>query len=135
MNPKNTLLVVGIALVLTSSSLRAVASTYAEIVKERDSVLSKIVAEVEARYHVGTADDDAVSSAKLALLSFRRDVAPTSSEKLKQQEQIVALQEKRLSALNARSQAGLGNTLDILRANDALLAAKQLQAEIQSNTK
>jgi hypothetical protein len=123
------------ALLMITVSLRADASAYAEIVKERDSVLSKIVAEVDARYYVGTADDDAVFSAKLALLSFRRDVAPTSSEKLKQQEQIIALQEKRLSALNARSHAGLANTLDVLRANDALLAAKQLLAEIQPDAK
>lgn len=120
---------------MITPSLRAEASACAAIVKERDTVLMKIVADVESRHSIGTADDEAVWAAKLSLLSFRRDTASTASEKLKQQELIVALQEKRLSTLKARSQAGTTDSLDVLHATDAFLAAKQRQAEIQPDRK
>lgn len=135
MNPKNTLLGMGIALLMITPGLRADTSAYAAIVKERDTVLSKIVAGVESRHLSGMVDDDAVWAAKLALLSFRRDASATASGKLEQQEQIVALEEKKLSTLKARFQAGTTDSLDVLRATDALLAAKQLRAEIQSDGK
>jgi len=135
MNPKNTLLCFGISLLTIAPVLRAETSAYAAIVKERDTVLVKIVADVENRHSLGTADDEAVWAAKLSLLSFRRDTASTASEKLRQQDLVVALQEKRLSTLQARSKTGVSDPLDVLRATDALLAAKQLQAEIQLDGK
>lgn len=131
MNSKNALLGFGLALLMITPVRSAVPSAYAAIVKERDTVLAKIVAEVESRHALGTADDDMVWAARLSLLSFRRDAASTPGEKLKQQALIVALQEQRLGMLKARSAAGTAGPLDILRATDALLAAKQLQAEMQ----
>jgi hypothetical protein len=126
---------IGIVLLMITPVLRADASAYAAIVKERDTVLSKIVAIVESQNSFGTADDEAVWSAKFSLLSFRRDTALTVGEKLKQQELIVALQEKRLNSFQERSKTGMRSPLDVLRATDALLAAKQLQAELQLNEK
>jgi hypothetical protein len=61
-------------------------------------VLAKIVADVESRHTVGAVDDEAVGAAKLALLSFRRDTAATTADKLKQQDLIVELQDQRLRA-------------------------------------
>lgn len=135
MNPKNTLLGLGVTLLMAMPVLRAETSAYAAIVKERDTVLAKIVADVENRHSIGTADDEAVWAAKLSLLSFRRDAASTVGERLKQQELIVALQEKRLSTLKARSQAGTTDSLDVLRTTDAVLAAKQLLEEMKAAEK
>jgi len=135
MNLKKSLFSFGIALLMFTPSLRAETPARAAIVKERDTVLSKIVADVESRYSAGTTDDEAVWTAKLSLLSFRRDVATTAGEKLKQQEQIVALQEKRLNAIKERANTGTSDSLAVLRATDALLAAKQMQAELQPEGK
>lgn len=98
-------------------------------------MLSKIVAAVESRHSTGTADDETLWTAKLSLLSFRRDVATTANEKLKQQEQIVALQEKRLTAIKSQAQVGVTDALAVLRATETLLAAKQLEAELRSEEK
>lgn len=105
------------------------------IVKERDAVLAKIVAEIEGRHALGTVDAEAVWAAKLSLLSFRRDTAATTEEKLKQQALIVELQAKRLSTVEVRAKAGLADSLEVLRATDAWLAAKQRQAELQPKGK
>ena len=60
-------------------------------------------------------------------------IARVVSSMVRHQEQIVALQEKRLGTFKARSQTS--GPLDLLRATDAALAAKQLLEEIQSNPK
>jgi len=135
MNSKNTLLGLGVALLMVVPALHADTSAHAAIVKERDTVLARIVADIESRYSVGTADEEAVSAAKLSLLAFRRDAASAASEKLKQQELVVALQEKRLSTLKARSLAGTTDSLDVLRATDAVLAAKQRLEEMKAAAK
>ena len=75
------------------------ANEYAEILKERDAVLSKILAAHEARFAIGHANEDALFSARVALYSFRRDTAAARAEKIKQQELIVDAHERRLTAV------------------------------------
>jgi hypothetical protein len=133
MNAKTTLLGIGIALSVLTPALRADTSAHAAIVKKREAVLSKIVADVESRHASGTADDNAVWTARLALYSFRRDAAQTTNEKLRHQEQIVALREEALGALKARAKAGTADPLDLLRATDAVLAAKQLLEALKAD--
>src|SRR4051812_46537718 len=101
MNPTHTLVGIGLALLTFVSNLRVDAAGYAAILKEREAVLSKIVAEAERSYSSGTADNESVSSAKFALYLFRRDAASTSSEKARYQKEIIVLQEERLESLKA----------------------------------
>jgi len=135
MNLKKSLLAVGVALLMITPSLRAETQAHAAIVKERDAVLAKIVAAVESRHSTGLENDETLWTAKLSLLSFRRDVATTANEKLKQQEQIVALLENRLNAIKSQSQVGVADAVTVLRATDALLAAKQLEEELRPEVK
>jgi hypothetical protein len=129
--PKFLLIGVGSALLNFAPSLWAETPAHAAIVKERETVLSQIVARVDSQRTVGLADNEALLSAKLALLAFRRDTAGTPAEKLRQQEQIVALHEEKLSFLQTRAQGGTSSQLDVLRATEALLAAKQLLEEMR----
>jgi len=123
------------ALLIGAPALRADTMSYTAIVKEREAVLVKIVATIESRHGAVGADDDALSAAKLALYSFRRDTAQTPNEKLQHQEQIVALYKKKLAAQKALAGSGTADPLDVLRVTDAALAAKQLLAELKAVTK
>ena len=120
---------------LFASLAHADETSYAKILKERDAVLSQILAGREARYTSGGVDEEAVPSARLALLSFRRDTAPSEAEKIKQQESIVAVFEKKLAMLKSRSAAGVVGPEDILLATDSLLQAQQLLEELKLNEK
>jgi len=125
---------------LAASSLfapiaRADETTYAMILKERDAVLTRILTEREARIATGIGDDEAVSSARLALCTFRRDIAPLKAEKIKQQELIVAVWQKRLASLKSRATTGVVGPEDVLLATDSLLQAQQLLEELQLDAK
>lgn len=135
MTSKPTLLALGCALALAAPGLHAATPALAAIVQERDAVLVKIVADVESRFSTGTADFEAVYAARLALHTFRRDTAPSADGKLKEQTQVVALHEKRLAALKAKAQAGIADSLEVLRATDALLASQQQLEELQPQGK
>ena len=106
-----------------------------QIIKERDAVLSEIVAYQESRFATGLADDEAVISAQNTLRTFRRDTAPTVSEKLKLQELIVQAHEKKLATVKSRMNTGLATRFDILTATDVLLQAKQLLEELRLSEK
>lgn len=112
---------------------RADASTYAQILKDRDVVLSKILASREAGLATGINNEEAVSDAQLALYSFRRDVSSDSAERLKNQELIIKTWEKKLAALKAKSGVGLGGDIDFLLATDRVLQAKQTFEELKKN--
>jgi hypothetical protein len=60
-----------------------------------------------------------------ALATFRRDVAPTATQKIAQQKALVALREERVTNLKARLATGLSEEVELLCATDELLAAKQ----------
>ena len=115
-----------------SASLKADPAGYASILKERDDVLSKIVTNLEERYRVGGGSGEAVFAARLTLCSFRRDTAQATSQKIQQQEQIVTLQEKRLSGIKANPTS---DSIDVLRATDGLLEAKQLLESLRASEK
>jgi hypothetical protein len=121
--------------VLCALSSRADKSSYAQVIKERDAVLSQIVAAREASRSAGIADEEAIRSAQLTLYSFRRDVASTPTEKIKNQELIVKLCEKKLAEMKARASAGTGDIIDGLVATDCFLQAKQVLEELQLNEK
>jgi outer membrane protein TolC len=116
-------------------SVRADAASHAEIVKERDSVLSQILAECEARRPTGTANEDDIAAAQIALYSFRRDVAATTTEKIKNQELIAAIHEKKLEYMKAKMHIGLVSKIQVLEATNSSLEAKQVLEELRLNEK
>lgn len=111
------------------------ASTHAKILKERDAILSQILAGREARMATGGVDDNDIFSARLALITFRRDTAPTQAEKIKQQELIVELHGKKVAALEQRAKIGVVRHEDVLLATDAWLQARQLLEELRRDPK
>src|SRR4051812_38001391 len=123
MNNRCLLSCAAVMLLLSSVSLPAADADYASILKERDAVLTRIVSDLEARYRTGGGSEQAVLTAQLALYSFRRDTAQTTNQKIEQQEEIIGLQESRLARLKA---GPISDPLDVLRATDALLEAKQV---------
>ena len=114
---------------------RADATAYAQIIKERNTVLSKILAERESRYAMGLGDDEAIAAAQLALYSFRRDVASTSAERIKNQELVVQVNEKRQALVQAQVKSGVGGTIEVLQATDDLLHARQVLEELKLTEK
>jgi hypothetical protein len=120
---------------LFASLVRADEASYAKVLKERETVLSQILAAREVHYTTGGLDEEAVSSARLALWSFRRDIAPSTAEKIKQQELIVAVYEKKLVTLKTRSATGLVGREDVLLATDSLLQAQQTLEELKLKEK
>ena len=120
---------------LFASLARADETAYAKILRERDAVLSQILTGREARSATGAGDEEAVLSARLALCSFRRDTAPSKAEKIKQQELIVAVGQKKLATLKNRVATGLVGTEDVLLATDSLLQAQQLLEELKVDAK
>lgn len=120
---------------LFTSLARADEASYAKILKERDAVLSQILTAREAHVAIGGGDEEAVASARLALYSFRRDTAPSKTEKLKQQELIVAFYEKKLASAQSRKASGLVGSEELLLAADSLLQAQQAREELQLEVK
>ena len=110
-------------------------TAHAKILKERDAVLSQILTERESRVATGLGDEDAVLSARLVLFSFRRDSAPSKAEKIKQQELIVAIYQKKLATLKNRAASGMVGREDILFATDSQLQAQQQLEELKLDEK
>ena len=120
------------AWLISAANLHADQASHAAILKERDAVLSKIVSDLEIRNRAGGPGPEAVLAARIALHSFRRDSAQAPAEKIQQQELIVALREKYLAAMKA---SPVSDPIDVLRATDALLEAKQVLESLQPNEK
>jgi hypothetical protein len=110
-------------------------STHAQLIKERDNVLAQIVSQEEGKAVSGVSDEAAIFAAKLALYSFRRDVGVTKEEKLKQQMLIVGLNEQKLALAKAHAKIGTAGPVEVLKATDAFLAAKQLLEELKGDEK
>jgi len=125
---------VALATMLTAS-VYGDAAAYAKIIKERDAVLSQILSERERMRNTGTANEEAIFSAQIALYSFRRDTASTVSERIKNQELIVAAHDKRLAEIKKQAQAGAATNMDTLLATDGLLQAKQILEELKMGEK
>jgi hypothetical protein len=117
--------------VLSALSSRADRSSYAQVIKERDAVLSQILAVREAARPAGIADEEAITAAQLALYSFRRDVASTTAEKIKNQELIVKIRERKLAEMKAKVSIGAGDNTAVLIATDCFLQAKQVLEELK----
>ena len=127
-----TTVVLFIIPLFAASIARADETEYARILKERDATLSKLVALEEMRAASGTMTNPAdFVSARLALMTFRRDTAKTNDEKIKQQELIVALCEKQLESVKLRQKDGLVGMQEVLTATDALLQARQTLEELK----
>ncbi len=116
---------------LCLSASQAETSAYAQILKERDRVLSQIVSEQEGRRSTGHAVEEEIFSAQIKLYSFRRDTAPTVPEKMRQQQLIVAAHEKQLADIKGKSKMGVVANVDVLRVTDGLLQAKQVLEELR----
>ena len=113
-----------------TASLKADPAAYASIVKQRDDVLSRIVSHHEQRLRAGSGSEEEVLAARLTLYTFRRDTARMTREKIQEQEQIVALHEKRLS--NTKLNPTL-ESIEVLRVTDGWLEAKQMLESLRSS--
>ncbi len=111
------------------------AAAHAQLLKERDDVLMQIVSQEESKVVSGFSDEAAIFAAKLALYSFRRDAGATKEEKLKQQMLIVGLYEQKLAMAKAHAEIGTAGPVEVLKATDAFLAAKQLLEELKGDEK
>ena len=111
------------------------AAPYAQILKKRDAALSQILAFRESRYATGAYGEESVLSARLALWSFRRDIATSSAEKIRQQELIVSVWEKRLAVVESQFKSGLTDREAVLLATDSLLQVQQLLEELRPQPK
>ncbi|MBL9208061.1 MAG: hypothetical protein JNN01_23450 [Opitutaceae bacterium] len=114
---------------------RADEAAYGKILKERDTVLSQIVAARESRLRSGAGDEAAITSARLVLYAFRRDTAASRAEKLRQQELIVAVWQKELASVKVRATTGIAGPEDVLQVTDSLLQARQVFEELQRDVK
>ena len=110
-------------------------ASYSSVVKERDSVLAEILSIREGNRASGTADEESIAAAQFTLYSFRRDVATATSEKIKNQELIVRIFEKKLANVEAMTKAGLGGKSVLLEAKAPLLEARQRLEELRLNKK
>ena len=106
-----------------------------QIVKQREEVLSQILKELEGRRASGHAVEEDIFTAQTALYSFRRDTATDSSEKLKHQQMIVAIHERRLAVLKSKYGMGGVANVDVLRATDGVLQAKQVLEDLRAKEK
>ena len=120
---------------LPSTMVLGDAVTHAQLLKERDDVLAQIVSQEESKVASGVSDEAAIFAAKLALYSFRRDAGVTKEEKLKQQILIVGLYEQKLALAKAHAKIGTAGPVEVLKATDAFLAAKQLLEELKGDEK
>ena len=120
------------ALLIFAADLHADPASHAALLKERDAVLSKIVNDLEVRNRAGGPGPEAVLAARVALHSFRRDSAQAPAEKIQQQELIVALREKHLADMKVNL---VSDPIDVLRATDALLEAKQVLESLRPDEK
>jgi hypothetical protein len=127
------ILVVIVASCLFSPAAHADAAAYANILRQRETVLAQILAAQESRLTIGHADENAIFSARMALYSFRRDAAKSKAEKIKHQEMIVEEHAKRLEAVRSKAQSGGSAPVETLRATDSLLHAKQILEELRLN--
>lgn len=134
MKPRHALLV-ACGLLAAELAAQPASPELADIIRERDATLSRIVTILEARYRTGGGDEHTLFAARLALATFHRDVAPTQAEKIASQRAIVALREERLTNLKGRAAAGLSNDVELLQATDELLAAKQALLELIDGSK
>jgi hypothetical protein len=112
---------------------QARSSELAEVIRERDATLARLVTFAEELHRTGVRDDNALFAARLALATFRRDVAPTPAEKIVQQKLIVGWQEDRFASVKSRKATGVVSEEDLLRATDELLAAKQVLLELSES--
>src|SRR5688572_10088210 len=120
---------------LTATSAIAASEAHAQILKERDGVLSQILKEQESRRATGHSVDDEIFSAQVALHSFRRDTAAAISDKLKNQQMIVSAHEKRLATMKRKSEIGAVANIEVLRVADGVLQAKQILEELRAHEK
>ena len=133
-SPLHSLLVATVV-VLSAVAGRADPTAHAQILKQRDAVLSQILAGQESRRAVGIADEDAILAAQVALYSFRRDAAPTPAGKIQNQELIVAVFEKQLAVVEAKVRIGGVTNAEVLIATDRVLQAKQILEELKLSPK
>jgi len=106
-------------------------ASYTSILKERETVLSQILAYHEGKRPAGLADEEAIATAQTSLYSFRRDIATTTAEKIKNQDLIVQILARKLEATQVRRHTGVAGDIEILEARALLLEAKQVSEELR----
>lgn len=129
MKPRRALLFI-VGLSVASVAVQAGSPELATLIRERDATLARIVSSLEERCRNGGGDEQSVFAARLALATFRRDVAATPAEKIARPRAIVVLREEQLANVQARAKVGLSDAVGVLTATDELLAAKQTLLEL-----
>ena len=102
-------------------------------VQDQDAALTKILRDRERRLAAGEGDQENVFASELALYSFRRDAAVVFSEKIKNQELIVSVHEKREARSKARRATGVVTDRDVLEKTEDLLREKVVLAQLRAN--
>lgn len=119
------------ALLFSASSGFGDQASYAAVVKERDGVLSEILALREGRRSSGTADENAIAAAQWALYSFRRDTATTTAAKITNQELILQIMARKVETVRAHQRTGTGSAMELLEARASFLEAQQTLEELK----
>ena len=110
-------------------------TTYENLLKERDSVLSELVKMKEARAKVGFIDPEDLNQAQLELYTFRRDNAKSKEEKMEQQKLIIGVYEKQIEFVKSKYSIGIATWENLLEAKNKLLQEKILLEKLRLNIK
>lgn len=82
-------------------------------IDDRDAALARALKDEEARFAAGQVHEERVLLSRLALHSFRRDAAPALADKIRHQEAVVAVEERREQLALERRAVGVATELDV----------------------
>jgi hypothetical protein len=94
------------------------------LLAERRTVLKAIIEQLESEQKAGVGSFDALINAKVHLVRFELEHAPTLVERQKHQQEIVAILQEQLSLMEQLHHDGRRTASDLLAAKDRLLKEK-----------
>lgn len=103
-----------------------------EIVKAREVALVQILELTKNQSATSAADPEQFRKDTLALFSFRRDSVVSLRERIQWQEQIAAVEKEAKEETHKRVAIGTRTPMDLLRAEERFLAAKQKLLELRA---
>lgn len=111
------------------------ASNISRIIRERDTILVKLVDTVNSQVAVGIQPSTALWEPKLRLYKFRRDNETSLAEKIKHQELIIQIRKEQAGFAKSRFDSNLATFDDLLNAEETLLAEQQIMEELKLKNK
>lgn len=103
-----------------------------DIIRKRDSVLSRIVDSYKNGVKEGRSTDEDVHEAAIRLYSFRRDTAKSNEDRIKSQQLIVEAEKAMSKRLEGKAAIGVTSPTTGLLAEERVLAAEQKLAELRA---